>query len=37
MVERGLQRGRVIGRKVADGAEAAVLCADSIIIGKQEH
>jgi hypothetical protein len=37
MIERGLQRGGVVGCKIADGAEAAVLDADRLVIGKQEH
>jgi hypothetical protein len=34
MIERSLQRGRVISRKVAHGAEATVLHADRFVIGK---
>jgi hypothetical protein len=37
MIECGLQRGGIIGHKVADGAEAAVFCADRLVVGKQEH
>jgi hypothetical protein len=34
MIERRLQRGGVVGRKVADGTEAAVLHADWLVIGE---
>jgi hypothetical protein len=34
MIERGLQRSGVVGREIADCAEAAVLYADGIIVGK---
>jgi hypothetical protein len=34
VIERSLQRGRVISRKVAHGAEATVLHADRFVIGK---
>jgi hypothetical protein len=34
MIERGLQRGGVIGRKIADGAEATVLHANRLVIGE---
>jgi hypothetical protein len=36
-IERGLQRFGVVGRKVADGTEAAIFRADGFVIGKQEH
>jgi hypothetical protein len=34
MIERRLQRGGVIGRKIADGTETTVLHADRLEIGK---
>jgi hypothetical protein len=34
MIERSLQRGGIVGRKITDGAEAAVFCADRLVIGK---
>jgi hypothetical protein len=34
MIERSLQRGGVVGCKIADGPEAAVFCADRLVIGK---
>jgi hypothetical protein len=37
VIERGLQRSGIIGRKVAHGTEAAVLHADRLEIGKQQH
>jgi hypothetical protein len=37
VIERGLQRGGVVGCKVADGPEAAIFRADRFVIGKQEH
>jgi hypothetical protein len=37
MIERGLQRGGVVGREIADGAEATVLYAHRLEVGKQQH
>jgi hypothetical protein len=37
MIERSLQRGGIVGRKVSHGAEAAILHADRLVICKQEH
>jgi hypothetical protein len=37
VIERGLQRFGVVGRKVADRTETAIFRADRFVIGKQEH
>jgi hypothetical protein len=37
MIERGLQRGGVVGRAIAGRAETAVFDADRVVVGKQEH
>jgi len=37
MIDCGLQRGGIVGCKIAGGTEAAVLDADRFVIGKQEH
>jgi len=37
VIERGLQGGRIVSRAIASSAEAAVLHADRLEIGKQQH
>jgi len=37
MIERGLQRDGIVGRKVAHSAEAAILYAHRLEVGKQQH
>ena len=37
MIDCGLQRGGIVGCKIAGGTEAAVHDADRFVIGKQEH
>ena len=37
MIERGLQRGGVVGRAIAGRAETAVFDANRFIVGKKEH
>ena len=37
MIDCGLQRGGIVGCKIAGGTEAAVLDAVRLVIGKQEH
>jgi len=37
MIERRLQCGGIVGRKISDGAETTVLHADRLVIVKQEH
>jgi hypothetical protein len=34
MIERSLERGGIVGRKITDGAEATVLHADRLEIGE---
>ena len=37
MIERRLQCGGIVGRKISDGAETTVLHADRLEIGEQQH